>query len=219
MYQLDPRNLGAVAVVTALAAVLVPTPARAQDAGAGAVEGRFVIHRGKDTVAVERFTRDGMSLTGDIVQPAGPRLQYVVLLTPDGMPERVDLTRTPRQGAPITVGVEFGAGSAHATMTTAEGREELDFPTPLRATPFLIQSFAITEQIVRTARLTVGQQAKWTAVRLGAGDTATVTIARFHPDSVSLKMADVGITVALDGAGRVVGAVHSRQPWVLERAR
>jgi hypothetical protein len=32
-------------------------------------------------------------------------------------------------------------------------------------------------------------------------------------------MADVAVTVALDKAGRVVGAVHSRQPWVLERVR
>jgi hypothetical protein len=125
----------------------------------------------------------------------------------------------PRQGSPINVGLEFGAGSAHAIVSAAEGREEVDFPTPLPATPFLIQSFAITEQIVRIARLAPGQQTKLTAVRLGAGDTATVTVARFHPDSVSLTMADVAVTVALDRAGRVVGARHSRQPWVLERVR
>jgi hypothetical protein len=131
----------------------------------------------------------------------------------------VDLTRTPRQGSPINVGIEFGRQSAHATISAAEGREEVDFPTPLPATPFLVQSFAIAEEIVRMAALTPGQQVKWTAVRLGAGDTATVTIARFHPDSVSLTMADVGITVALDARGRIIGAVHSKQPWTLERAR
>jgi len=210
------RRLGLVGAITLLA---VTTPAAAQDAGHAVTQGQFVIRRGKDTVAVERFTRDGSSLTGDIVQPAGAHLQYTVLLEPNGTTERVDLTRTPRQGSPISVGVEFGARSANAVMTAAEGREEVDFPTPLPATPFLIQSFAITEQIVRTARLAPGQQTKWTAVRLGAGDTATVTIARFHADSVSLTMADVAVTVALDKAGRVVGAIHSRQPWVLERVR
>ena len=210
------RRLGVVGAITLLA---VTTPAAAQDAGHAVTQGQFVIRRGKDTVAVERFTRDGSSLTGDILQPAGAHLQYTVLLEPNGTTERVDLTRTPRQGSPISVGVEFGARSAHAVMTAAEGREEVDFPTPLPATPFLIQSFAITEQIVRTARLAPGQQTTWTAVRLGAGDTATVTIARFHADSVSLTMADVAVTVALDKAGRVVGAIHSRQPWVLERVR
>jgi hypothetical protein len=209
-------RLGAIA---AIGLVVVTTPAAAQDGGYAGAQGQFVIRRGKDTVAVERFTRDGTSLTGDIVQPAGAHLQYTVLLKPNGTAERVDLTRTPRQGGPINVGVEFGTGSAHAVMNGADGREEIDFPTPLPATPFLIQSFAITEQIVRTAGLAPGQEAKWTAVRLGAGDTATVTIARFHPDSVSLTMADVAVTVALDKAGRVVGAVHSRQPWVLERVR
>ena len=214
---LDPfLTLGTIA---AIGLFIGATPAVAQDAGHAGTQGLFIIRRGKDTVAVERFTRDGMSLTGDIVQPAGAHLQYTVLLKPNGTAERVDLTRTPRQGAPVTVGVEFGAGSAHATLNGADGREEIAFPTPLPATPFLIQSFAITEQIVRTAALAPGQQTKWTAVRLGAGDTATVTIARFHPDSVSLTMADVAVTVALDKAGRVVGAVHSRQPWVLERVR
>jgi hypothetical protein len=210
------RRLGAIGAISLLA---VTTTASAQDGGHGVTQGQFIIRRGKDTVAVERFTRDGSSLTGDIVQPAGAHLQYTVLLEPNGKAERVDLTRMPQQGSPINVGVEFGAGSAHAIVSAAEGREEVDFPTPLPATPFLIQSFAITEQIVRIARLAPGQQTKLTAVRLGAGDTATVTVARFHPDSVSLTMADVAVTVALDRAGRVVGARHSRQPWVLERVR
>lgn len=213
-----PRRLGAFAAGAMLAAVAA-TPFAAQSKGAQATQGRFVIRRGKDTVAVERFTRDAASLSGDIVQSAGSHLQYVVLLTPNGHVERVDLTRTPRQGSPITIGVEFGEGSAHAVVGAGGDREQVDFPTPLQATPFLIQSFAITEQIVRTAGLAPGQQARWTAVRLGAGDTATVTITRFHADSVSLTMADVAVKVALDANGRVIGAVHSRQPWTLERVR
>ena len=215
MHQPNPRILVAIIAI----AVLAPAPSVGQSPAQPPTQGRFIIRRGSDTVAVEQFTRDATSLTGDIVQPKGPRLQYVVLLKADGRPERVDLTRTPRQGSAINVGVEFGSRSAHATISAAEGREEVDFPTPLPATPFLVQSFAIAEEIVRMAGLAPGQQVKWTAVRLGAGDTATVTIARFRPDSVSLTMADVAITVALDAKGRVVGAVHSRQPWTLERAR
>ena len=215
----NPRRVGVIAALVTLAAVVATIPSAAQRTVARATQGQFVIRRGNDTVAVERFTRDATSLTGDIAVSAGPHLEYVLLLAPNGRVERVDLTRTPRQGSPITVGVEFGAGSAHAVVGDAGGREEVDFPTPLAATPFLIQSFAITEQIVRTASLALGQQTKWTAVRLGAGDTATVTIARFHPDSVSLTMADVAVTVALDADGRVIGAVHSRQPWILERVR
>jgi hypothetical protein len=211
-------NLRIVLAIIAIAA-LAPSPSAGQSPAPPLTQGRFIIRRGNDTVAVEQFTRDAASLTGDILQPKGPRLQYVVLLKADGRPERVDLTRTPRQGSPINVGIEFGRQSAHATISAAEGREEVDFPTPLPATPFLVQSVAIAEEIVRMAALTPGQQVRWTAVRLGAGDTATVTIARFHPDSVSLTMADVGITVALDARGRIIGAVHSKQPWTLERAR
>lgn len=219
MSQRDLRTLGALTAGAVLAASTSATSAAAQSAALAPTQGQFVIRRGSDTVAVELFTRDGASLAGTIVHPKGPRFEYVVLLTPAGRPDRVDLTRTPRHGAPITVEVEFGGSSAHATMSDDGGREEMDFPTPLPATPFLIQSFAITEHIVRMARLAPGQQAKWTAVRLGAGDTATMTITRFHPDSVSLAMADVAVTVALDATGRVVGAVHSRQPWTVERTR
>jgi hypothetical protein len=83
--------------------------------------------------------------------------------------------------------------------------------------PFLAVSFALSEQLVRASHLAPGRSARWTAVRLGVGDTATVTVTRFRPDSVSLAMRDVELHVALSPAGEVVGGTHLAQHWTVER--
>ncbi len=182
--------------------------------------GSFVIRKGNDTVAVERFTREGGVLSGEIIQPAaGIKTQYVILLRPDGTVDHVDCTRTGRQGNSTSIGLDFGDRSVDATISAAGQSERESVVLERRAHPFLAVSFAITEQLVQASHLATGQTVKWTVVRLGVGDTATATVKRFHADSVSITMADVGIKAAIDAKGEVVGGSHATQPWIVERAR
>jgi hypothetical protein len=67
------------------------------------------------------------------------------------------------------------------------------------------------------SHLTVGKSQSWTAVRLGAGDTTTLTVTRFHADSVLLAMSDIQLKLALSRAGEVIGGRHMNQDWLIER--
>ena len=46
------------------------------------------------------------------------------------------------------------------------------------------------------SHLSVGKSRVWTACRLGAGDTTTLTVTRFHADSVLLAMSDIQLKLA-----------------------
>lgn len=179
----------------------------------------FIIRRGADTVATERFTRDNGILSGAIVQLNGLRTEYVMTLRPDNSVEHVDLTRKGRQGNTSTLSVDFGDKSVQATATAGGQSEKFDVTAPSKPTPFLVVSFALSEQIARAANLSAGQSVKWTAVRLGSGDTATVTISRFHADSISIAMEDVGVRMAINAKGDVTGGTHQSLPWIVERKR
>jgi hypothetical protein len=181
-----------------------------------ASSGEFVIRKGKDTVAVERFTRDGATLSGTIVQTVGIQTDYVLTLRGDGSVEHVEMTRAGARGT-ASMSVELGRSAVRATMTAGGQADTAQIATETPPAPFLVVSFALSEQVVRASRLAPGQSARWTAVRLGAGDTATVTVTRFRPDSVSLAMRDVELHVALSPGGDVVGGTHLAQHWAVER--
>ena len=175
----------------------------------------FIIRRGADTVAVEQFTRDGAVLNGVIIQKSGLRSEYVAVLKADNSVEHIDMTRKAAQ--PITIGIDFDPRAVDVSFSQAGQSEKASIPTPGRAAPFLVVSFALCEQIARAANLKPNDSVKWLMLRMGSGDTATATIARFHKDSISITMADVGVRLALNAKGDVVGGTHQSQPWIVER--
>jgi hypothetical protein len=89
--------------------------------------------------------------------------------------------------------------------------------TAAKPLPFLIQSFALAEQIVRASHPTTGQTVRWTAVRLGAGDTASLSVARVHADSVVISVPQGDLRMAVSQAGDILGATFAPQQWVVER--
>ena len=192
----------------------IATPLAAQHAPA---RGEFVIRKGKDTLAVERFTRDGATLSGEIAQSNGMRTEYVLNLRRDDRVDHVEMSRTARQGS-STLSVDLGDTLVRATVSDGKQSQTMSVATTRTPAPYLIWSFALQEQLVRASRLAPGQSAKWLAVRLGAGDTATITATRFHADSVALSMPDVDdVRLAVSRAGDVTGAFRPAQQWLVER--
>jgi hypothetical protein len=178
----------------------------------------FIVKKGKDTVAVEIFTRDASTLTSEIYQSAGVRTQYTINLRRDSSAQHVELTRQGRQGAGAGVSVHFADTLVTAVVSAGSEAEKFEFPTsPGKATPFLAVSFALAEQVVFASHLAVGKSRVWTACRLAAGDTATLTVTRFHADSVLLAMAEMQIKLALSPKGEVIGGRHLGQDWLVER--
>lgn len=179
---------------------------------------QFTITKGKDTVAVEVFTRDGATLTSDIYQTVGIRTQYTLNLRPDSSVQHVEMSRQGRQGAGTGVSVHFADALVTVSMSAAGENQKMELPMPGKtATPFLAVSFALSEQVVQASHLTLGKPVKWTAIRLGAGDSTTLTVTRFHPDSVSLVMSDVEIRLAVSPKGEVIGGRHVAQNWLVQR--
>jgi hypothetical protein len=72
---------------------------------------------------------------------------------------------------------------------------------------------------VQGSHLADGKTTKWTVARLGAGDTATLTISRFHPDSALVSTSDVELRVALSKQGEILGGRCVGQEWTFERKK
>jgi hypothetical protein len=193
----------------AVVAAAVSTPSHAQ-------RGSFVITKGKDTVAVESYTRDATTLTTEIAHMSGMKWQLTATLRPDSAVRTIEAIRQTR-AASLNMMVHFGDTLVNAQISAAAGSEKFSFAVKEKTTPFLALSFALAEQIVRASRLTPGKSTKWLAVRLGAADTATLVVTRFHPDSVSIKATDVELKVALSPKGEVIGGRHVAQEWLVQK--
>jgi len=186
---------------------------------AAQTSGEFVVRKGADTVVVERYTREagGGTLRGEIWQATGLHTEYVLTLRPDESVEHVEMSRQGRQGGHVLVSLDLADTLATLRMSNGTQADTMPLVTAHRAQPFLAVSFALSEQLARGAHLALGKSVTWTAVRLGAADTTTLTVTRFHADSVAFVMSDVAIKVALSKTGDVVGGAHSLQPWVVDR--
>jgi hypothetical protein len=177
----------------------------------------FLIRKGKDTVAVERFTRDGLTLSGTITQSNGLRSEYVANLRADHSVEHMEMSRQGTQGPAALLSIDFTDTLVKGSVTGGPQPVTMTLRTAAKPLPFLMQSFALAEQIVRASHPTTGQTVRWTAVRLGAGDTASLSVARVHADSVVISVPQGDLRMAVSQAGDILGATFAPQQWVVER--
>lgn len=177
----------------------------------------FIIRKGKDTLAVERFSRDQGTLSGDITQSNGLHWEYVANLRQDNSVDHVELSREPKGGQASILSIDFADTLVKATFTAGTQTQNLSLSTLAKPLPFLILSFAFAEQIVRASNPVQGKPVKWMAVRLGAGDTATMTVTRVHADSVTISVPQGDLRLSVSPAGDVLGASFPPQEWVIER--
>ena len=178
---------------------------------------QFIIRKGKDTVAVERFTRDAGTLQGQLSQSNGVKVEYVANLRPDHSVEHIELSRQGLQGNALTLSVDFGDTLVKAAFESQGKKQEMSIATQLRTTPFLVNSFALLEQIALASHPAEGQKVKWSAVRLGAGDTASISVSRGMADTIVVSAPQGDVKLAMSRAGEVVGGWFAPAQWVIER--
>jgi Protein of unknown function (DUF2911) len=204
MKTLAPGRL-ALAVLALAAAV----PAAAQERGG------YVIRLGRDTVAVEEFTRSGNQVTGTLVTRS-PRTNirtYVAELRPDGSIGRLEIrSRVPSapELAPQTITVTMDADSARLHVVRGDSVRDVAVAAPAGAFPWVFNAYGLAEPVLAHA------------VRLGADSVAvpivtaapgtrqagTVSFIRRGADSLLIR-SQAGVTRArVDARGRVLGA-HS----------
>jgi hypothetical protein len=130
-------------------ALLATSPVAAQRGGT--TSGAFVVVLGKDTIAVEQYTRTGNRVEGDLVtrQPTTLVTHYVVQLKSDGMPETMEVTQRRADGTPLpnraqSMLVTYTPDTVTTLIRFADSTSIRKAAIP-RAMPFLSNSFAMYE--------------------------------------------------------------------------
>ena len=196
---------------------LIALSANAAAAQEGAPASQFIIRKGKDTVAVERFTRDAATLTGQLSQTNGVKLEYIANLRPDHSVEHIELSRQGLQGPAATMSIDFGDTLVSATVEAAGKKQQMAIPTQAKPIPFLLNSFALLEQIVLASHPAEGQKVKWVAARLGAGDTASISVSRGLADTVVISAPAGDVKLVVSKTGEVIAGLFAPLQWTVER--
>lgn len=169
--------------------------------------GAFVMTMGKDTVAVERFERDGDRLSGvTLFQVMNLRTDWTLESNADGSALRMRLearyANVPLDAKPLQEGtLEFRADSVIAMLG---GRRDA-FATRAGAVPYLNPSMVMFEQALRRARTIGGDRPEVTLFMVSGGQSMPVTVPRAVDDTVKLSLGGAEVWLALDAAGDLVG--------------
>src|SRR5262249_8666875 len=121
-------------------------------AAASAQQAVLVYHLGKDTVAVERYTRTPTGITGEMAQRSGAavvRFTYAVTTDKDGRPTTANLTRSladgsPQPGVPREVRFTFGKDSVVREAVFPDSTQRRAFVTT-RMVNFPVYIYGPTE--------------------------------------------------------------------------
>ncbi|HEX9562803.1 MAG TPA: DUF2911 domain-containing protein [Gemmatimonadaceae bacterium] len=132
---------------------LIVPPLAAQQAS-------FVYRLGKDTVAIEQFTRTAGSISGEMVQRSGAAVtlvRYELILGPDGRPTAATIRRlqadgTPLPNQPSEIRLQFGADMAVREVVRPDSVERRTFAArgALAALPVFV--YGPTELLVAIRR-------------------------------------------------------------------
>lgn len=191
-------------VLAALTLSLAAVPAVAQESGG------FVLRLGRDTVVVEEFTRTAERITGTLVSrtPRTTVRTYTADLRPDGTIGRLEMTtRIPAAPAvlPQTITLVLGADSADMRIVRGDTVRETRIATGAGAFPWVGNSYALAEPVIRAAVARGVDSAAVTVVTPGGRAASTISIIRRGADSVLVRWA-AGVTrVHTDAQGRVLG--------------
>ncbi|HEU0298394.1 MAG TPA: DUF2911 domain-containing protein [Longimicrobium sp.] len=192
--------------LAALALALAAAPAAAQQGESGA----FVVRLGRDTVAVEQFTRTATSLTGTLVTRA-PRTTvrtYTAQLRPDGTISRFEMTtRVPSapELLPQTSTVSTGGDSVDVRIVRGDTNREMRVAAPAEAFPHVGNSWALNEALLRWARARGGDSVAVPIVQPGARAAGAISFMPHGADSVLVRLAPGVTRVRVDAQGRVLG--------------
>jgi hypothetical protein len=203
------------------AAVADPSPA---DSGA------FVVLRGTDTMAVERYARTATELTGEMLTKAmgGQRQHYRVYIVEDLTTPLVEMSvwrqtdpesSPPRQRARVI----FRDDSVAIDDANSTGMNTSVFFVGKGGLSYLNLSFAFLEQATMRARYLKGDSATVPFFnitgRLGepAGESLNAIVRPVGKDSMSVKLGPVDFRLAVDEKGRILGGGVPTQNLVVVR--
>lgn len=170
--------------------------------------GAFVVLRGRDTLATERFSRAGGRLSG-VVRTHGRRghtartTAYAADLAPDGSITRLTVRRLGMPAGDTAV-VLPGDSLLHVSRRGVKRVARRDTATP-GLIPYYLPSVALAEQVLRAARARGGDSARVRVLALNGGGVRESVLVRWLPgDSALASVSGNQLRLALDPAGRSI---------------
>jgi hypothetical protein len=185
----------------------------------------FVLMRGRDTVALERFERFDVSWKGTLVLPREREIaqQWSAVTGPDGSVPLVEVTVTekppePRMKPRIVTRTRLIVrdDSVAVDQMTSHGLVTRVMATERGARPYLNLSFALIELAVQTTPKV--PEATIPFFNVDGGQTATGTLRRNPDGSALLSLGSTEIALVLDD-DRIRSAAIASQGLRIERTK
>lgn len=202
-------------VIAALSILPLVAPLAAQ-------EGAFITRIGRDTLAVERFTRSGDRIEGTVLARS-PRVQlrsYTATLRPDGSVSRIEMSIAPPTGAATArVMMEIPGDTAMVAIHQGDSTANLRVATPSHTVPYIPFSYALFEVATRASRAAGADSAAYAFLPLGARESFPVRVTRLGADSLIVRTFAGPLHVRADEAGSILGAqgMQSTQKIMVDR--
>ncbi len=210
--------------MVAVWAALVST-AGALSAQSDPDSGSFLVRRGRDTVATERFIRTATKLEGtlSIRNTKGTSERYAAVLAPDASVPLIEVTVQEDTDSGSTrprivqrARVIFKEDSAAVDEIGRSGLVTRVMGTESGAIPYLNLSFALIEQAVRRARV-ANQGSSVPFFNLGGGQTLVARLSPLSADSMRMDIGDTRYDLRVNADGRLIGARIPTQNVVVDR--
>ena len=187
--------------------------------------GSFLIRRGRDTVATERFIRTATKLEGtlNIRNTKGTSERYAAVLVPNASVALIEVTvqegtdtGSTRPRIVQRARVIFKEDSAAVDEIGRSGLVTRVMGTESGAIPYLNLSFALIEQAVRRARV-ANQGSSVPFFNLGGGQTLVARLSPLSADSMRMDIGDTRYDLRVNADGRLIGARIPTQNVVVDR--
>ncbi len=204
-----------------IAALAIPT-------GLPAQSGQFLVRLGRDTLAIERYTRTAERLEGEQVvrSPRTVHRLYTATFGRGGALQRFELITHNVTGGPGPLErratATFSADSAIMTVPRGDSSVTIRVKTSPGTVPFVDQGWALVEEVARRARTAGSGPYAVGMVLLGATEPLDVTATPQGPDSMTIVLGVLGLMHArVDGQGTLLGVsgIGSTMQVTVERVQ
>jgi hypothetical protein len=168
---------------------------------AAPVSGVFITKLGSDTVSIERYTRSGGKLVGDLLMRGMPRVRvihYVADIAPNGMIKAMTVNTRPvgsDSTTPPTMSITTLFADSVATVdvaragvpdTTNSGKK-IYHGYVMPQVQFAPASYAVYEQILSSAKLNGSDSVGYMVISPGRRPAPTIWLSRRGRDSVAFN--------------------------------
>ena len=204
-----------------IAALAVPAMLPAQT-------GQFLVRLGRDTLALERYTRTADRLEGEQVvrSPRTVHRLYTVTFGPSGAVERFEFITHNVSGGPGPLErratASFSGDTVVMTLPRGDSTATMRVKTGPGALPFVGQAWGLVEEVARRARAAGSERYTIAMLPLGDVEPWEVTATPTGPDSMTIVLGELGsFRARVDGQGTILGlsGVGSTMQVTVERVQ